>query len=152
MNLKKSLPVLAVALIAAYVASLGCNKVSSSSGGGSNTPLSQVANNSTVTLSSASVGSTTFTGGGPGEGLSETAPCGGCSSGFLAVAVGTNTIVVTPQGSSPVTVGTLGPFLVGNTYEVNITNGYCAQLYQRLQTNTPPNQDSTKRLIASTCP
>lgn len=111
-------------------------------------PTAQVVNNSGGLIDHVNVGNVTFT-----EIISS---CdGGCSTGFLAVAERTNNVVVYQTATSnPVSVGSLGLFVAGNDYAVNIRNvnaSYCAELWQRLDTSTEFNNDTTRVLIGTTC-
>jgi len=104
-------------------------------------------NNSGGAIDHVFVGNVTFT-----ENLSLCG--GGCSTGFPTVAEGTNSIVVYQTAtSSAVSLGSLGPFSVGKAYAVNIRNvgGYCAELWQMIDTSTVFNSNTTRSLIGTTC-
>jgi hypothetical protein len=56
--------------------------------------------------------------------------------------------------STPVSVGSLGPFLADNHYSVNILNSggtFCAQLWKKPNTSIPFNDDTTQVFIGATC-
>jgi hypothetical protein len=83
--------------------------------------------------------------------------CGdGCSTGFKDVAEGSSNVVVhQTAGSSGVTVGSLGAFAVDTAYAVNIRStgsGYCAELWQRAETEKIFNEATARTRIATTCP
>jgi N-acetylneuraminic acid mutarotase len=115
--------------------------------GGPANPIAQVVNNTGGPLFQATVGGVTFT-----ENLSF---CGdGCSTGFIDVPAGSNQLAVQQSApSAPTTIGSLGNFANGNKYAVNIRNvgGYCAELWQRFDTNPIFNSDTTRTLVATTC-
>ncbi|MBI5755878.1 MAG: hypothetical protein HZA12_03045 [Nitrospirae bacterium] len=127
---------------------------------GSITSSAQVANNSGGRIDHVNVGNVSFS-----ENLSYNTSlyttdngsyCGdGCSTGFLDVPDGTNNVVVYQTATStPVSVGSLGSFVAGNHYAVNIrnvSNSYCAELWQKLDTTTHFNDDTTRVLISTTC-
>jgi hypothetical protein len=115
---------------------------------GSRPPSAQVVNNTSTLLASASVGAVAFT-----ENL---ASCGnGCSTGFLEVAEGSNAVSAQPVSESIArAIGDLGPFARNTFYAVNLIQSggsYCAELWQRNQTSTTFNDDTTRVLLGSVC-
>jgi hypothetical protein len=123
-------------------------------GGTASAPIAQVVNNSGGNLYQVNIGNVTFT-----ENLGTFGTCliyygGGCSTAFSTVAEGTNSIVVYQTATfSGASVGSLGPFSIGNSYAVNIRNvgGYCAELWQRLDSSGVFNSDTTRVLVGTTC-
>lgn len=81
----------------------------------------------------------------------------GGSTGFSYVAEGTNTITVKQTSTSAsVSVGSLGSFQKGisKNYAMNIrtvSGSYCAELWQRLDTNSNFDDNTTRVLISTTC-
>ena len=108
----------------------------------------QVTNNSGSLIHKVKVGSVEFS-----ENLDYCAT--GCSTGFKRVRRGNRTILLqTSDTSSWLTLGNLGPFLKNKFYSVNIKmvdKSFCAELWQRTDTDSEFNEDTTKQLIQSLC-
>ena len=114
----------------------------------------QVTNNSGTLLDLVKVGSVNFD-----ENLDY---CGdGCSTGFKKVKTGDHKVSLreTPT-SSWKAVGTVGPFKKGKFYSVNVRKllgqigpgkQYCTELWQRFDTDSEFNNDTTKTRIDSSC-
>ena len=110
-------------------------------------PSVQVVNNSGVLFYKVKVGGVEFT-----EHLDECAD--GCSTGFIRVPEGSNTIQLQQTSGGPwLDLGDLGSFQRGLHYAVNIRAGgaFCAELWRRYQTTPIFNDDMTKELVASSC-
>ena len=124
-------------------------------------PITQVTNSSGGRINHVNVGNVTFS-----DNLSYNVGlytfdngsyCGdGCSTAFSDVSEGTNNVVVYQTATStPVSVGSLGSFVAGKAYSVTIrtvSGSYCAELWHKLDTNLIFNNDTTRVLIATTCP
>ncbi len=110
-----------------------------------NLPMAQVVNNSDKGIYQVTIGNIVFT-----QNLGVN---GGNSTGFIEISEGMNSVVIYPMAASfPIMVGSLGSFLRGNSYAVNIRNsgsGYSAELWQRLNTGSTFNSDRTKIFIAA---
>lgn len=111
-------------------------------------PIAQVVNNTGGSIYQVKLGRVVFQ-----ENLSH---CGtGCSTGFKAVKTGKLTVFIKANRLARwEAIGSVGPFVTCKKYAVNIKKSgrkLCAELFERFQTDTTFNSDTTRRKVNYTC-